>query len=157
MLKHKTRVNLDNPVDLSQLDNEDPEHTWEFLRHYLQELLSCRCTALHLHVHEGFDFVRACLWQPSNCSGSWFELIPLQQQAGLSLLHRLRTQYCRPEAAPGSATGLLRYLWNGECGELFIESPHNWDVRLYADASRPDRLPYALVFQNNKSYREGPY
>jgi hypothetical protein len=118
---------------------------WDYFKHVLHLLLSWPDSVVHCFYHEEYDYVRVCLWQPGGDAGLWEEYVPMTGAAGLPLLREIRARLTRRRKKRGWLYGELPCRWQGRKPNIAVESPHNWDVRLFTGSSRPKILPYTLL------------
>jgi hypothetical protein len=138
---------LDRPIPEEAVNPEDPARVAEFLRHLLRAVVCDDFAAVHFFFHEEDRCVRVCRWRADTSQpGTWFEWVPMTADSGMRLLGELRRAAWRRCKKGSRVSGALRYRWKGEVKTMMLESAHDWDVRLYLDERRPQRLPYSLVF-----------
>ncbi len=138
---------LDRPIQETELDPMDETWVDEFFRHTLQFMLTDGLYGLHWFYHEAADCVRCCLWSPDQSgSGTWQERCPVSSTGGRKLLRKLRRD-ARVKSRDGSRIwGVVYYRWRGLVGTLNLDSPHEWDARLWRGTKPSPALSYELVF-----------
>lgn len=134
------------PLDPAKLDVYNPSQVVEILCYYLQTMDTQHATALDIFVHEEEQQTRACMWMPrSGDAGQWVECVPTNLETGIALLRWLRSGAKHTRRDCGFLCGKTQYRTSEGVRSLTLESPHEWEVRLYAEAKRPSCLPYVLV------------
>lgn len=144
-------LDLDKSIDKETLSWDDPAQAMEWLRCYLVDGLENERSALHLFVHEEDEYVRACLWYVCENHEVWSEHVPLTMAAGLQLLRDVRRNASNAPNAQGRAIGQVICRWRGTRLRLSVDSPHDWDVRIYFGDRRPTSLPYELLLRGFES------
>jgi hypothetical protein len=122
------------------------------LRYLLRTMFCEDWQALYLFCHEEDDVVRSVLWQATSGSdGTWYQALPICGEVGRRLLRELRRSPARRRRQYGAVSGVVYCVWQGQQATVALESPHEWEVRLFRSPERPRRLPYMLVFRGHAS------
>ena len=138
---------VDQPIVETELDPSEYPAVLEYLRYCLREMGVHGATALWLFYHEADDCVRACIWQPQrDGAGTWYEMIPMGSECGRRVLRELRRRTRRRKNEHSRISGVLRCMRGGSVQTLTVDSPHDWEVRIYAGDDRPPGPPYELHF-----------
>ena len=155
---HRRRAyDLDQPIRESDLDPTEPACASDFFRHTLKVLLIDAFDGVHWFYHEVNDCVRCCLWRADGGErGVWSEQCPMGGSAGRRLLCELRAHTHVRRREQGRIWGALHYRWQGALRSFDVDSPHEWDVRLFRSERRPAGLPFDLVFAGPRPWEGNP-
>lgn len=138
--------NLDQPVQSAEIDRAALALRWDVFRGELQQMFQYEMQASHWFYHEADDLVRTCTWRLEESEhGLWYEGIPVPSISGRMLLRELRRRMVVRRRVHTHIWGELYYRLNGKMAALEVESPHDWDFRIYRGSDRPPDLPYTLV------------
>jgi hypothetical protein len=151
-------LDLDSPIREEALDPFQWSSACAFLRYIVREAAVGSYAAIYLFFHERDNYVRSCLWSPeASQKGTWFEHVPMTGEVGARLLRQLRRGARHRRRHHSWVSGLLPYRWQGHMHVLKLESPHDWEVRLFFDDRRPPGPPYTLVFVEMERRKAGSF
>lgn len=141
----RRRINLDEAANPEGMDVDDVACVPLYMRHVLRYAVSGDFDAVYVFFHEEAGCARICLWkQAAPPSGTWYEYIPVR---GITGYNAIRTFLGR-HAFEGRNGRAIEYSLVYQKGRISLESPHEWEARMFLGNARPAAPPYVLMLRH---------
>ncbi len=148
-LTRRKLLDLDRVSSPEELNLCDPACVAPFVAYLVREMIAGEFAAMHVFYDESAECTRTCLWRPGdNEQAGWGEHVPVDGPCAMEMLRHLRGLSSRRQRHDSRISAVVHYRWHGSVTSMALESPHEWDVRLYVGEQRPDHLPYSLKFEH---------